>query len=75
MDIDDILAEVDDHAIPQENRDLQEITRAWVTERSAPEILPWPGALMERVLARLGKQVIRVYSLPTVSCFLRKSSG
>jgi GINS complex subunit 4 len=58
MDIDDILAEVDSHGIPQETRDLQEITRAWVTERSAPEILQWPESLMERVLERIRKQVI-----------------
>ena len=57
MDIDDILAEVDGDAIPPETRDLQELTRAWVTERSAPEILPWPEALMDRVLARIRKQV------------------
>ena len=57
MEIDDILAEVDGHAIPQETRDLQELTRAWVTERSAPEILPWPESLMERVLERIRKQV------------------
>ncbi|KAL6714601.1 GINS complex subunit [Lecanora helva] len=57
MDIDDILAEVDADAIPQETRDLQELTRAWVNERSAPEILPWPEELMERVLARLRKQI------------------
>ncbi len=57
MNIDDILAEVAGHAIPQETRDLQELTRAWVTERSAPEILPWPDALMERVLERIRKQV------------------
>ncbi|KAL2059001.1 hypothetical protein ABVK25_000293 [Lepraria finkii] len=57
MDIDDILAEVDGHAIPEETRDLQELTRAWVTERSAPEILPWPNALIERVLERIRKQI------------------
>lgn len=57
MDIDDILAEIDGHALPQETRDLQELTRAWVTERSAPEILPWPESLMERVLGRIRKQV------------------
>jgi len=57
MEIDDILAEVDGHAIPQESRDLQALTRAWVTERSAPEILPWPESLMERVLERIRKQV------------------
>ena len=59
MDIDDILAEVDSHAVPRETRDLQELTRAWVTERSAPEILPWPDALMERVLERIRTQVCR----------------
>lgn len=57
MDIDDILAEVDGHAIPQETRDLQELTRLWVVERSAPEILPWPEFLMGRVLERIRKQV------------------
>ena len=42
MDIDDILREVDPtfHAIPREKRDLQELTRAWIAERCAPELLP-----------------------------------
>lgn len=57
MDIDDILAEVDSQSLPQESRDLQELTRAWVNERCAPEVLPWPDALMERVLERVQKQV------------------
>ena len=64
MDIDDILVEVDSHAIPRETQDLQELTRAWVTERSAPEILPWPNALMERILERISRQVCR--SLPSI---------
>ena len=59
MDIDDILADVDSDAIPLEIRDYQALTRAWVTERSAPEILPWPDDLMERVLERIRKQVRR----------------
>ena len=63
MDIDDILAEVDSHAIPQETCDLQELTRAWVAERSAPEILPWPNALIERVLERIRKQVAELHSI------------
>lgn len=47
MDIDDILREVDPvfHAIPQEKRDLQELTRAWVAERSAPELLQYGTSL------------------------------
>ena len=59
MDIDDILAEVDGQTISQETRDLQELTRAWVNERCAPEILLWPEALMERVLERIRTQVCR----------------
>ena len=57
MDISDILAEVDIDAVPQSTRDLQELTRAWVTERSAPEILPWPSVLIDRLLERLKRQV------------------
>ena len=57
MDIDDLLAEVAVDSVPQETRDLQELTRSWVTERVAPEILPWPADLMERVLGRIGRQV------------------
>ena len=57
MDIDDILAELDQDGLPQETRDLQQLTRAWVSERSAPEILPWPAPLMSRVLERIRRQV------------------
>lgn len=57
MNIDDILAEAGADAIIQQSQDLQDLSRAWVTERSAPEILPWPDALMERVLERIQKQV------------------
>ncbi|KAL9121896.1 MAG: hypothetical protein Q9187_001552 [Circinaria calcarea] len=56
MDIDDILADIDGHGEPQETRDLQELTRAWVIERSAPEVLPWPESLMGRVLERVRQQ-------------------
>ena len=58
MDIDDILDTLNDRSgNPQETRDLQELTRLWVIERSAPEILRWPEALMDRVLNRIRKQV------------------
>lgn len=57
MDIDDLLAEVSVDATPQETRDLQEMTRCWVAERVAPEILPWPSDLMERMLDRIQRQV------------------
>ncbi|KAI4254683.1 MAG: hypothetical protein LQ352_002957 [Teloschistes flavicans] len=60
MDIDDILAEVSGDELSLETRDLQELTRAWVTERSAPELLPWPSALMERMMDRIHQQVSHV---------------
>jgi hypothetical protein len=57
MDIDDLLAEVAVDSTPRETRDLQELTRCWVAERVAPEILPWPSELMDRVLERIRRQV------------------
>jgi GINS complex subunit 4 len=65
MDIDDILADIDTNAVPQETKDLQILTRAWVAERVAPELLPYPEELMERVLERIAKQV-RTYSWKSV---------
>ncbi|CCF44516.1 DNA replication complex GINS protein SLD5 [Colletotrichum higginsianum] len=63
MDIDDILREVDpiSHSIPSETRDLQALTRAWVAERSAPELLEWPADdLFERVNDRIKRQIEKV---------------
>lgn len=60
MDIDDILAEVSGEGLSPETRDLQDLTRAWVTERSAPELLQWPAYLMERVLSRIHHQVSKL---------------
>jgi hypothetical protein len=63
MDIDDILREVDPSfdSIPQETRDLQALTRAWVAERSAPELLPWPAdGLFERVNDKIKNQIEKV---------------
>ena len=62
MDIDDILAGIDQDVLPQEVRDLHALTRAWVTERSAPEILPWPAPLMDRVMERIRQQVCSPHS-------------
>lgn len=55
MDIDDILAEIDSQSLPQETRDLKELTRVWVNERCALEIFPWPEALMERIFKKVRK--------------------
>ncbi len=56
-DIADILASVSAPPISQRTLDLQALTRAWVAERTAPELLPYPTELVERVMERLGKQV------------------
>ncbi|TWU74460.1 GINS complex subunit [Metarhizium rileyi] len=60
MDIDDILREVDPttHSISAGTRDLQALTRQWVAERSAPELLDWPSdGLFERVNDRIKAQI------------------
>lgn len=57
MDIDDILASVSAPRIPQRTLDLQALTRAWVAERAAPELLPYPAELVERVMERIKLQV------------------
>jgi len=56
-DIADILASVSAPPVSQRTLDLQALTRAWVAERTAPELLPYPAELVERVMERLGKQV------------------
>ncbi|KAK7744972.1 GINS complex subunit [Cytospora paraplurivora] len=63
MDIDDILREVDPvtKSIPSETRDLQALTRAWVAERCAPELLEWPAnGLFERFNERIKAQIEKV---------------
>ncbi|KAI9853062.1 MAG: GINS complex subunit [Vezdaea acicularis] len=57
-DIDDILASVSAAPIiPQHTRDLHTLTRLWVAERSAPEVLPWDAEMMGRVLEGIRKQI------------------
>lgn len=60
MDIDDILRSVSSGPdLAPETRDLQLLTRCWVAERSAPEVLPFPAELVERTMGRIRKQVCR----------------
>ena len=51
MDIDDILRTVDADArgIPADTRDLQALTRRWVAERSAPELLECETPLLSPI--------------------------
>jgi len=59
-DIADILASVSGGPlIPQATLDLQALTRAWVNERTAPELLPYPAELVDRTMHRVAKQVLR----------------
>ncbi|KAM3529678.1 hypothetical protein MY4038_005266 [Beauveria bassiana] len=63
MDIDDILREVDPQTyhIPRQTRDLQALTRRWVAERSAPELLAWPSdGLFERVNDQIKAQIEKI---------------
>ncbi|RCI15075.1 hypothetical protein L249_6818 [Ophiocordyceps polyrhachis-furcata BCC 54312] len=63
MDIEDILREVDPGSklFSSGVRDLQALTRRWVAERSAPELLEWPSdGLFERVNARIKEQIEKV---------------
>ncbi|KAL9082855.1 MAG: hypothetical protein Q9159_006145 [Coniocarpon cinnabarinum] len=41
----------------QRQHDLQLLTRAWVAERTAPELLPYPTKLMERIMGRIRAQI------------------
>ncbi|KAI9838518.1 MAG: GINS complex subunit [Sclerophora amabilis] len=74
MDIDDILTTIthenhDDDDGPSSTgangtasaeRDLQDLTRAWVAERVGPEILPFREGVVGRVVERLRGQVEQV---------------
>ena len=61
--IDDILDEFDDRLLPPSGaqstpaQDLQDLTKQWIAERGAPEILPYQGALLDRVMERVREQV------------------
>jgi GINS complex subunit 4 len=70
LDISDILAEVHSSSLsPQDqlastaNLDHQQLTRLWTSERTCPDILPWPTELMQRVMARVQAQIVRIEDL------------
>jgi hypothetical protein len=62
MDIDDILADIDHSTLDTSTTDLHALTRSWVTERCAPELLPYPTDLLDRTMARIAEQVSKVES-------------
>jgi hypothetical protein len=57
MDIDDIIADLDHDFRNRDEEDLQVITRLWVAERGAPELMPWPESLVKRITNRISQQV------------------
>ncbi|WPH00615.1 Hypothetical protein R9X50_00344500 [Acrodontium crateriforme] len=63
QDIQDILASVSAPTIPQRSIDLQALTRAWVQERTSPELLPYPSDLIERTMERLKKQIDNIENM------------
>ncbi|RAL01378.1 putative GINS DNA replication complex subunit Sld5 [Aspergillus ibericus CBS 121593] len=70
MDIDDILAAVDrpDASTPESAAlDHQLLTRFWVAERGVSELLPWPAALMERMMDRVRNQITQIEDLAASS--------
>jgi GINS complex subunit 4 len=60
MDIDDILADLD-RSEPTSTAstalDHQQLTRFWVSERAAPDVLKWPADLMDRIMLRVRQQI------------------
>ena len=52
-DIDDILASISTPKVARQTLDLQALTRAWINERTAPELLPYPTSLIKSVMDRL----------------------
>ncbi|KAF8426042.1 hypothetical protein EV426DRAFT_594849 [Tirmania nivea] len=56
-DINDILAEFDKRSVPSSTQDLNDLTKQWIAERGAPEILPYQGPLLERILERIREQI------------------
>ncbi|KIX03639.1 uncharacterized protein Z518_07192 [Rhinocladiella mackenziei CBS 650.93] len=43
--------------------DHQLLTRAWTSERCAPDLLPYPSELMDRVITRVQQQISRIEDL------------
>lgn len=71
-DIGDILASVSAPSIPQRRLDLQAMTRAWVNERTAPQLLPYPTSVVDRVVDRIKTQVSRctqMWACPLLEAF------
>lgn len=66
MDIDDILADLSRGELASTvsaAQDHQELTRFWIAERAAPDILRYPIDLMTRVMQRIALQIEKIEDL------------
>ena len=74
VDISDILADISRPSAGQSSAtsgyldtdassDHQLLTRSWISERCAPDLLPYPTDLMTRVLTRLQRQISTIEDL------------
>ncbi|KAI5788476.1 hypothetical protein EDC01DRAFT_168036 [Geopyxis carbonaria] len=60
MDIDaSLLSEFDEGpvAVPTSAQDVKDLTRFWIAERNAPDILPYQDAILERLMERVRQQI------------------
>lgn len=62
-DISDILASVSAPQLSQRAVDLQTLTRAWINERTSPELLPYPSELIGRCTSALQSQIEVIESM------------
>ncbi|KXS98819.1 hypothetical protein AC578_2056 [Pseudocercospora eumusae] len=62
-DISDILASVSDPVVPQKTLDLQCLTRAWINERTSPELLPYPNHLITHFSTSISSQIAKIEDL------------
>ncbi|EME84540.1 uncharacterized protein MYCFIDRAFT_195556 [Pseudocercospora fijiensis CIRAD86] len=63
-DISDILASVSSRTvIPPKTLDLQSLTRAWINERTSPELLPYPNDLITRFSTSISSQIAKIEDL------------
>lgn len=51
-----------DYTLQSKEQDIQKLRRIWVAERAAPEILPFEGPLLDRMMERVRSQVSAVFS-------------
>lgn len=69
IDISDILDDVhSSHATSSSlastaHIDHQHLTRLWTSERTCPDLLPWPTELMYRIMSRVRSQISRIEDL------------